>query len=463
MGASIRDVENSYDQNEGDLQQANLFALSNLSESYKRDMAREQSEQTKAIFMSAALGYKNTFFLNLAGRMDKSGFLGLDRDYQFYPSVGASVVLTELLPIKSDVLSMLKARFLFAKAGHSYQFYIPRFFSDKKFSYSTDLVPEQTKSYEAGLDAALFGDRLNVAFTVYKSVTSDQIMPVSVPNAANMGDFMYQNGGVVENKGIEWSLGLNQDFGPVRWNTHLVYSLNKNKVKDLRFGKDSEATRVFIGEIGNFTEMLKEGGSIGDIYVYGLLADEKGDILVDEEKRVSIDRRDWKFVGNANPKYTMGWANNLSWKGIELSFVIQARVGGVGVSFTEAEMNRFGVSKASGVARDNGGVWVSGQQIPAANYYRPTGNALAGYQSTYSATNVRLSEASIAYDIPVNRWVNWIQGARVALVGRNLLMLYNKAPFDPESTACTGTFLQGVDNFRQPSLRNVGFSVNLRF
>lgn len=463
LGASIRDVKNSYDQNEGDLRQANLFALSNLDDYSKRRMSQKQPEQTKAIFMTAALGYRNTFFLNLAGRMDNTRFLGLDRDYQFYPSVGASVVLTELLPIKSDVLSMLKARFLFAKAEHRSQFYIPRFFPDKVYAYSPDLVPEQTKSYEAGLDAALFGDRLNVAFTVYKSVTSNQIMPVAVPHATDMGDYVYTNGGVVENKGIEWSLGLNQDFGPVRWNTRLVYSLNRNKVKELRFGGDSESSRVYIGEIGNFTEMLKEGGAMGDIYVYGLLADEKGDILVDEQERVSIDRRDRMFVGNANPKYTMGWANNLSWKGVELSFVLQARVGGVGVSFTEAEMNNYGVSKASATARDNGGVWVSGQQIPAANYYRPAGYALAGYQSTYSATNVRLSEASIAYNIPVNRWVNWIQGARVALVGRNLLMLYNKAPFDPEITASTGTFLQGVDYFRQPSLRNVGFSVNLRF
>ena len=147
----------------------------------------------------------------------------------------------------------------------------------------------------------------------------------------------------------------------------------------------------------------------------------------------------------------------------ELDFVIHARFGGVGVSMTQAAMDRFGVSQATAIARDNGGVWVSDEKIPAENYFRQVGQACTGTVYTYDATNIRLAEMSIAYHIPVNRWVKWIQDVRVALVGRNLLMLYNKAPFDPESTASTGTWGQGIDNFRQPSYRNMGFSVNLTF
>ena len=130
---------------------------------------------------------------------------------------------------------------------------------------------------------------------------------------------------------------------------------------------------------------------------------------------------------------------------------------------TQAIMDQFGVSQATAVARDNGGVWVSGENIPAKNYYQTVGGARTGALYTYDATNIRLAELSLAYHIPVNRWVKWIQDVRVALVGRNLLMLYNKAPFDPESTSSTGTWYQGVDFFRQPSYRNMGFSVNLTF
>lgn len=151
-------------------------------------------------------------------------------------------------------------------------------------------------------------------------------------------------------------------------------------------------------------------------------------------------------------------------KGLELDFVIYARIGGVGVLETQAWMDEYGVSKATAVARERGGVWVSGEQIPAKNYYQTVGGQ-HGAKSlyTYDATNVRLAELSLAYHIPVGRWVNWIRDVRVALVGRNLLMLYNKAPFDPESTASTGTWYQGIDSFHQPSYRNMGFSVNLTF
>ena len=54
-------------------------------------------------------------------------------------------------------------------------------------------------------------------------------------------------------------------------------------------------------------------------------------------------------------------------------------------------------------------------------------------------------------------------GMTVSLVGRNLWMLYNKAPFDPEITASTGTYYQGLDYFMQPSARTIGFSVRLQF
>jgi hypothetical protein len=80
----------------------------------------------------------------------------------------------------------------------------------------------------------------------------------------------------------------------------------------------------------------------------------------------------------------------------------------------------------------------------------------------YSATNVRLGEASLAYTIPATFFHKKVQGVTLALTGRNLFMFYNKAPFDPEATASTDTYWQGIDYFMQPSLRNVGFSVKVQ-
>ena len=108
---------------------------------------------------------------------------------------------------------------------------------------------------------------------------------------------------------------------------------------------------------------------------------------------------------------------------------------------------------------------MNGHRIPAKDYYKVVGGGSSGIGSmyVYDATNIRLAELSLGYNIPVNKWVKWIKGAQVSLIGRNLIMFYNKAPYDPELTASTGTYFQGIDYFMQPSTRNIGFSVKLDF
>ena len=80
----------------------------------------------------------------------------------------------------------------------------------------------------------------------------------------------------------------------------------------------------------------------------------------------------------------------------------------------------------------------------------------------YDMDNVRLRELSLGYDLP-SKWFRNKMQVTVSLVGRNLWMLYNKAPFDPEQTASTSTYYQGIDFFMQPSVRTIGFSVRLQF
>ena len=81
---------------------------------------------------------------------------------------------------------------------------------------------------------------------------------------------------------------------------------------------------------------------------------------------------------------------------------------------------------------------------------------------TYSATNVRLQEATIGYTIPKKKLGDIVE-INISLVGRNLWMIYNKAPFDPEAVATTGNYYQGIDYFMMPSLRSVGFNLRLKF
>ena len=131
---------------------------------------------------------------------------------------------------------------------------------------------------------------------------------------------------------------------------------------------------------------------------------------------------------------------------------------------TQAALGQYGVSEASAAARDRGGVLVNGRSwVNAQQYYEivATSSGLPQYY-TYSATNLRLQEAHIGYTIP-RKWLGNICDINVSVVGRNLWMIYCKAPFDPEAIATTSNFYQGIDYFMMPSTRNFGFNVKINF
>lgn len=484
LGASVRDVQYAYSSMGGPLQStANLFTYSNLNLSSLRVAQEGYHDHNQAIFATAQVGYKSMAYLDLTGRNDWSSALAgtkyLKKGF-FYPSVGVSAVLTEMIPvIKSDVLSFMKARFSYSQVGNAPQRFIPistypvqgGYPQTTTYLVDDDLQPERTKSFEVGFNAKLFGNKINLDLTLYKSSTYNQLFNPTLPSGSGYTSY-YVNAGRIDNKGIEFTLGLNQNLGPVNWTSNVTYSINKNRIVELLpekvtpTGATVSMREMNMGGTDGYRMVLKEGGSMGDIYVNTLKTDEHGYIIVDIiSQKVTADPDNFVYAGNANPDYTIGWRNNFEWKGLNLGVVINGRFGGVGVSSTQAKLDAYGVSKASADARDRGGALVNGELIPAKDYYQTIGGGNSGIGSmyTYDATNIRLSEISLGYDIPVNKWVSWIQGARVSVIGRNLIMFYNKAPFDPESTASTGTYFQGIDYFMQPSLRNVGFSVNLQF
>jgi hypothetical protein len=210
---------------------------------------------------------------------------------------------------------------------------------------------------------------------------------------------------------------------------------------------------------------LVKGGSVGDIYVNTLAVDEHGFIVVGlVSQTVTPEPNKYIKAGNSNPKYNIGFRNSFSYRGFDLDFLVTGRVGGVCVSVTQAIMDRFGVSETSAKARDEGGVLINNERIPAEPYYSVVGGGVAGIGSmyVYSATNVRLAEASLSYTFPASLFKNKIKSITISATGRNLYM-WNRAPFDPELTANTGTYYQGVDYFMQPSLRSFGFSTRLQF
>ncbi len=486
IGSSIEDIRQEQDLYGGRLSGvANLYTYSNVIRATADISQSGYVRQKQSVFGTAQAGYKNRLFLDLSARNDWASPLdGANKNNFFYSSVGLSAVLTDLLPIRSRTLNYLKVRLSNASAGNepsvlflTYPSYpmvggMPR---SRRRIPNPDLKPELTNSWEAGLNAVLFNNALSIDATVYHSRTSNQFFEPLVSSADNVGhETMFVNAGRVDNKGIEATVRYNKRFGDVEWTSSLTYSLNKNKIIELLPDWENPLTGMQAGfdeldmtGTGSYKMVLKEGGTMGDIYVNTLRVDEHGAIYVDPgSQTVVTEQNKFIYAGTNLPKYNMGWSNSVSWKGLSLSALVTLRVGGVVVSNTQALMDAFGVSKATADARENGGATVNGRPIPAREYYQAIGSGGSGgiaSMYTYSATNARLADLTLSYNVPLPKSLKFIKGANVAVVGRNLFMLYSEAPFDPELAANTQTYFQGIDYFMMPSLRSVGFSVKLNF
>ncbi|MGZ3881413.1 MAG: SusC/RagA family TonB-linked outer membrane protein [Flavisolibacter sp.] len=483
VGGSIEDVR--YDQYlyGGKLKGvANLYTYSNVNTATSDVSQSGYARQKQSVFGTAQLGYKNAAFLDLTARNDWASTLAQSGSQSFfYSSIGLSGVLTDLLDIKSDILSFLKARVSYSEVGNEPNVFLTNPTYSLAGGYpvtqtrmpNPDLKPELTKSWEAGFNSSLFNGALKLDATVYYSNTYNQFFEPTLSSASGYTSVIV-NAGQVENKGLEATLKYTRKLGDVNWSTYATYSMNRNKIIELLPGWTNPVTSeiVSLHELdmsgtGSYKMVLKEGGSMGDIYVNTLRVDEHGAIYVDPgSQMVAGEANKFVFAGNSNPRHNLGWGNSFKWKEINLDFLFTARFGGIVVSNTQAIMDAFGVSKASADARDAGGALVNGRLVPAREYYQVVGAGASGGIASmyvYSATNARLAELSLGYDIPVQRFGKFIKGANVSFVGRNLFLVYNEAPFDPELTSNTQTYFQGIDYFMMPSLRSMGFSVKLNF
>ena len=465
----------------------NYFAVQNLSTTKTKNMQSGWREQAQSLFGSAELGYKSTYYLTLTGRNDWPSQLAGPQSVKksfFYPSVGLSVVLSELIPnLNKSYLSYMKLRGSFASVGTAFQRYIanPLFTwdaSSSQWSVLTqypvyNLKPERTKSFELGLNLR-FLKHFTLDVTYYNAKTMNQTLNPDLPISGFSA--LYVQTGAVRNQGVELALNYNNTWRDFTWDTGVTFSANRNKILTLADNvwdpinqKTFSIKTLNMGGLGDTRFLLKEGGSMGDLYSQmDLRRDANGAVYIDQENNIhteSIQNPDnYIKLGSVLPKGNLSWHNHFTYKNFDLGFMLSARLGGVVFSRTQALLDNFGVSEASASSRDLGYVSVNGNdRVNPEGWYSTVagGNAVAQYY-TYSATNIRLQEASIGYTLPRKMLKN-ICDIRISLVGRNLWMIYNKAPFDPETVASTDNFYQGIDYFMMPSLRNFGFNLSFKF
>ena len=483
VGASINDVRSRELSYRGPIRDSgvpNLFTVFDLDREKSRAQKWGWQEQTQSLFGSVEVGWKQMLYLTVTGRNDwASQLAGSPQKSFFYPSVGLSWIPTATFDMP-DAFSYLKLRASFSSVGIP----VPRFLTTPTYAYDEttqqwlpttfreigQLYPERTKTWEVGLDARLWND-LRLSASWYLADTSNQTFQPTVSTSSGYSS-MYVQTGCVRNTGVEASLGYGHTWRDFSWDTNVTFTWNRNEILDLMDGMCDPMTgeplkdRLEIKGLGKAKYILKKGGTMGDLYTTSNLKyDENGYIQVDRNGNfVTTDVGEEIYLGSVLPDYNVAWRNDFAWKGAHLGILFTGRIGGICYSATQANMDLFGVSETSAAARDAGGVLINGREMvdPQRWYAAIASQSGLPHYYTYSATNFRLQELSVGYTLP-RRWFRDVCSIDISFVGRNLWMIYCKAPFDPEAIASTGNNYQGIDYFMVPSLRSLGFSLRVTF
>ena len=484
LGASINNVKSDELSYRGPIQEnglPNVFNVFDLDDTKKRAEKTGWHDQTQSLFASVEVGWKQMLYLTVTGRNDwASQIAGSSSSSFFYPSVGLSWVPTSLWDL-GGALSYLKLRGSIASVGMPFPRYLTvptyeydatnRVWKDKTHYPIGDLKPERTTTYEVGIDARLWR-HLSLSASWYRADTKNQTFDPSLPPSSSYTTIYLQTGHV-RNTGVELSVGYDNRWGSFRWATNFTYAWNRNEIIELAAnavnpvtGEPLNLEKLDIKGLGKAKYILKEGGTLGDLYTTSdLRFNDNGYVEVDKSGNLLLtDEGDDIYLGSVFPDHNLAWRNDFSWKGVNLGLLFTARIGGICYSATQANLDLYGVSEASAAARDAGGVLINGREmVDAQKWYQAIGSqsGLPQYY-TYSATNFRLQELSLGYTLPA-KWFRDKMRMTVSFVGRNLWMIYCKAPFDPEAVASTGLNYQGIDYFMMPSLRSLGFSVKFQF
>lgn len=467
----LKDIPNFFSVNNIDLQGRDGRCFDKIGDS---------NVMTPSVFGNVELGWRSMLYLTLTGRNDWSSTLvDMPQRSFFYPSIGLSGLISQMVKLP-EAISYLKVRGSWASVGSAIPPYlsIPTYKKDEstgKWNTTTympidKLYPERTNSWEFGLSSKFWNNSLSLDVTLYKSNTTKQTFNMPISATSGYSSWYVQTGDV-ENRGLEVALGASNTFGELKWNSNIVFSHNQNKIIRLfdsnliaPDGKPVKVDQIGKGGIGSSEIILKEGGTIGDLYTKtAIKKDQEGNIWVDPATgNISIEENVIHKAGSVLPKFNLGFGNDFSYKKFEFGFMFSGRFGGVVISPTQAVLDGFGVTKETADARDNGGIPVNNGTVDAQKWYETIGSGGVLSHYVYSATNIRLQEVRLGYTFPTS-WFKNAMTVNVSFVGRNLLMIYNKAPFDPELTASTGTYFQGIDYFMQPSTRKLGFSVKFQF
>ncbi len=459
---------------------ANAIALSNEQFPYFPYMPIARTER-QSVYGAAQLSFNDYLFLDVTGRNDWNSTLPVHNASYFFPSVGISGIISDMVKLPA-VISYLKLRTSYALVGNGTGFnnlkptfyFVPGgnggFLNIDRTLRNANLKPEQTRSFEAGIDLSLLSNKIGFEATFYKTNTINQILRIPVPDPSGYSSRII-NAGNIQNSGIELLAFARPIQTPLfKWNISANFGANKNKVLRL----DSLSKEPLLSSpqaIGSIR--VVEGAKYGELYTASLQRNAGGEVVVGADGLPLVVSDQNNYVGNYNPDWTAGITNTFQVGQFSLSFLVDIRKGGMVLSGTQMLLAAKGVADYTATNRESGFVVPnsvredgSKNDIPVTSeqYWTHVTQNSVGELFAYDATNARLREASLSYALP-SKFTNnsVIKGASISIIGRNLFFITNKAEgFDPESSLGTGNN-QGIEYASIPSTRSLGvyLKVNL--
>lgn len=455
-----------------------------LAENFDREKA------INSVFASATVDYKGFVFVDATIRNDVSSTLPQGNNSYYYPSFTGSLLFSEL--INQSWLNFGKVRAGWAKVGgdtdpyrvlETYTFYSTYGaggFINSLSKKNPNLKPEKTQSLEAGLELSFLDNRVGLDVSVYKSITTDQIIPLSLSGTTGRTSTII-NAGELQNQGFEVMFkGVPVKTRDFEWNTTLTLSRNTNKVNKL-------TGDVSYYRLANAPFKVEVGAIVGE--KYGVIMgtdfqyDENGNKIVSATGRY-LSTNGNVPLGSVYPDLMGGLMNSFRYKNIDFSILFDGQWGGKffstshmwgmysGMLEETAANNELGNPVRDAVTADekSGGVLLEGvladgtvntKRISAVRWAADHYSGPAA-QNVFKSDFIKLREISLGYTLPLRN--NVIQDLKISAYGRNLAIWGpDTKHFDPESATTSSGNIQGIEGGALPSVASFGVNVGFKF
>ncbi|MDR3365509.1 MAG: SusC/RagA family TonB-linked outer membrane protein [Prevotellaceae bacterium] len=448
-----------------------------------------ERNRTFGNFGNAALAWKNQLYLNATIRNDLVSSMPAGRRSFTYPSASLGWVFTEIDALRSNALTFGKLRVAYAEVGQAGS-YTNTYYSTPVYGggfssgtpimypiqgvtaytlyhtvYDPKLKPQNTRSYEAGVDLDFFNSLLSLSYTFSRQNVKDQIFSVPLPGSTGT-DKLVTNGGAIHTNAHEATLGVKpitkKSFS---WDFAFNFTKIDNYVDELAEGVES----IFLG---GFVEPQVRA-SIGDkfpvIFGVGYLRNEKGEIVVNSDGLPQAGKA--QVLGAVSPDFRLGLVNNVEAYKVRLSAVFDWKQGGVIYSATPGMLDFYGASQKSAdfrkkenflfekaAVKEDGSpndILISGDD---AEYYFSTINNISESMVVENSF-VKLREVALSYPA----WSTGSLSVTLSAFARNIILWSTIEGMDPEATQGNNNMAGAFERFSLPGATSYGFGINLKF